>query len=120
MSLYEDIGGERSIEAALNVFYGKVTEDPRVSPFFEGLDVERIKRKQKAFLATAFGGRGGYDGRDLRTAHRRAVERGLDEPTFEVFMGHFRTTLEELGVPEPKIGEIMAIAEGGRDDVLNR
>ena len=55
-----------------------------------------------------------------RTAHRRAVERGLDEPTFEVFMGHFRTTLEELGVPEPKIGEIMAIAECGRDDVLNR
>lgn len=120
MSLYEDIGGKASIEAALNVFYGKVMGDPRVSVFFEGRDVERIKRKQKAFLAMAFGGPDGYDGRDLRAAHLRAVERGLDEPTFEVFMGHFRATLEELGVPEAKIDEIMAIAEGGRDDVLNR
>jgi hypothetical protein len=35
-------------------------------------------------------------------------------------MGHFRSTLQELGVPQPKIGEILSIAEGGRNDVLNR
>jgi len=35
-------------------------------------------------------------------------------------MGHFRATLDELGVPAPKIAEIVAIAEGGRNDVLNR
>jgi hypothetical protein len=35
-------------------------------------------------------------------------------------MGHFRATLEELGVPQPKITEIVSIAEGGRNDVLGR
>lgn len=119
MSLYEEIGGGEAIEAALEVFYEKVMDDPRVSVFFDGLDVGRIKRKQKAFLSMAFGGPKQYDGRTLRAAHHRAVESGLNEPVYEVFMGHFRSTLEELDVPEAKIGEIMAIAGTGRDDVLN-
>jgi hemoglobin len=120
MSLYREIGGEQAIQTALDRFYEKVLVDPRLSGFFEGLDVERVKRRQKAFLTMAFGGPNHYDGRDLRTAHRRAVERGLTEVVYEVFMGHFRTTLEELDVPRPKIQQIMEIAEGGRHDVLNR
>jgi truncated hemoglobin YjbI len=120
MSIYEEIGGGDAIEAALEVFYDKVMDDPRVSVFFDGLDVDRIKRKQKAFLSMALGGPKQYDGRTLRAAHHRAVEAGLDEPVYEVFMGHFQSTLEELEVPEGKIGEIMAIADTGRNDVLNR
>ena len=30
------------------------------------------------------------------------------------------STLQELGLPQPKITEILSIAEGGRNDVLNR
>lgn len=120
MSLYQQIGGEPAIETALDVFYGKVMKDPRVSVFFDGLDVQRIKRKQKAFLTMAFGGPDQYDGRTLRAAHRRAVEKGLDEPVYEIFMGHFRETLQELELPESKIEEVMGIADNGRADVLNR
>jgi hypothetical protein len=35
-------------------------------------------------------------------------------------MGHFRTTLEQLGVDEPKVAEVMAIADTGKNDVLGR
>lgn len=31
-------------------------------------------------------------------AHERAHGQGLNEALFEVFMGHFRSTLQELGV----------------------
>jgi hemoglobin len=120
MSLYEEIGGEQSIQTALDRFYDKVMDDRRVSRFFDGLDVQRIKHKQKAFLSMAFGGPADYDGRDLRAAHERAVSQGLREAEYEVFMGHFRDTLEELGVPDPKIRQILDIAATGRDDVLNR
>jgi hemoglobin len=119
MSLYEEIGGEQSIQAALERFYDKVMEDRRVSRFFEDLDVDRIKRKQKAFLSMAFGGPSAYDGRDLRAAHAYAVAQGLGEAEYEVFMGHFRDTLEELGVPDPQVRRILDIAATGRDDVLN-
>jgi truncated hemoglobin YjbI len=120
MSLYEEIGGEASIDAALDKFYPKILGDPRVNFLFEGIDMTRLRKHARAFLTMAFGGPNQYGGRDLRTAHTRARGQGLNDSLFEVFMGHFRSTLQELGVPQPKITEIVAIAEGGRNDVLNR
>jgi hemoglobin len=120
MSLYDEIGGEASIDAALDKFYPKILEDPRVSFLFAGIEMTRLRKHARAFLTMAFGGPNQYEGRDLRTAHARARGQGLNEPLFEVFMGHFRSTLQELGVPQPKIAEIVSIAEGGRNDVLNR
>ena len=119
-SLYEQIGGEVSIDAALDKFYPKILGDPRVSFLFEGIEMTRLRKHARAFLTMAFGGPNQYGGRDLRSAHARARGQGLNEALFEVFMGHFRATLEELGLPPPKIAEIAAIAEGGRSDVLGR
>ncbi len=120
MSLYETLGGDEAIAAALDHFYVKVLADGRVSPYFENVDVERVKERQREFLAMAFGGPNDYAGRDLRTAHTRARNRGLDEEGYEVFMGHFRDTLTEFGVDGDVIAEVMAIADTGKDDVLGR
>lgn len=120
MSLYDELGGEASIDAALDTFYPKILADTRISYLFAGTDMARLRKHARAFLSMVFGGPNRYQGRDLRTAHRRAVGQGLDEDAFEVFMGHFRATLEELGVPKGQIAEVVSIAEGGRDEVLNR
>jgi len=120
MSLYEEIGGDASIDAALDKFYPRILRDPRVSFLSEGVDMARLRKHARAFLTVAFGGPNQYQGRDLRNAHTRARGQGLNDALFEVFMGHFRSTLQELGVPQPKIAEIVSIAEGGRTDVLNR
>lgn len=120
MSLYDELGGEAAIQAALDLFYEKVMGDPRVAVFFDGIDVDRIKAKQHVFFTVAFGGEGAYDGRDMATAHRSAVAKGLDDERFDRFLDHFRDTLEELGVPEAKIEEVMAIPYSRRDEVLNR
>lgn len=120
MSLYDQLGGDTAISAALDRFYDKVLADPTVSVFFDGVDVDRVKEQQRSFLAMAFGGPSNYQGRDLRSAHAAARARGLGEEQYEVFMGHFRDTLVELGVPEPQVVEVMAIADTGKDDVLGR
>lgn len=120
MSLYEELGGAPALQMALDRFYEKVMADPPVAVFFDGLDVERIKAKQKAFWAIALGGEADYDGRDLRAAHRRAVDQGLDDELFDRFVGHFRDTLAELGVPAAKIEEVLAVTERHKDEVLNR
>lgn len=120
MSLYEQLGGDAAISAALDRFYEKVLGDPTVSVFFDRVDVDRVKERQRSFLAVAFGGPGTYRGRDLRTAHAASRARGLGPEQYEAFMGHFQATLEELGVPGPQIAEVMAIADTGRDDVLDR
>jgi hemoglobin len=120
MALYEEIGGEASIDASLDKFYPKIVGDPRVSFLFEGIDMARLRKHARAFLTMAFGGPNQYQGRDLRAAHAHPRVQGLNDTLFEVFMGHFRSTLQELGVPAPKIIEIVSIAEAGRNEVLDR
>ena len=78
------------------------------------------RAKQKSFLTMAFGGPHEYTGQDMRTAHAKLVEDGLNDSHFDKVAGHLQATLEELGVDAGAIGEVMAIAGSTRDDVLNR
>jgi len=120
-SLYERIGGEGAIMAAVNLFYAKVMADQRTRPYFAKLDMVAQTRRQIAFMTWAFGGPAEYKGRDLRTAHAELVDkRGLSDTHFDAVADHLRTTLVELGISADLIGEAMAIISGTRSQVLGR
>lgn len=119
-SLFERIGGEAAVNAAVDIFYRKVLSDDRINRFFEGVDMERQAGKQKAFLTYAFGGPHNYSGKDMRAAHAKLVERGLNDSHFDAVMEHLGGTLQELNVPADLIAEAAAIAESTRNDVLGR
>jgi len=117
-SLYERIGGDAAVDAAVDVFYRKVLADDRINQFFEGIDMEKQAVKQKAFLTFAFGGPANYSGKDMRLGHAHLVEKGLNGSHFDAVMENLGATLTELGVPGDLIGEAAAIAESVRGDVL--
>jgi hemoglobin len=119
-SLFERIGGEEAVMAAVDLFYQKVLADELTRPFFAGLDMAAQTRKQVAFMAWAFGAPEEYKGRDLRTAHAGLVARGLSDAHFDAVAGHLQATLEELGVTKDLIGEALAIVGSVRKEVLNR
>ncbi len=119
-SLYDRIGGEAALVAAVDIFYDKVLADELTRPFFEGLDMEAQTRKQLAFMAWAFGGPSDYKGRELRGAHQGLVKRGLNEAHFNAVARHLQATLEELGVAPDVIEEALTIVGSVRGDVLNR
>jgi len=119
--LFERLGGEPAIEAAVDAFYAKVLADPRIKHFFAGVDMDRQRRHQKMFLSYAFGGAPGYDGRGMRAAHQRLVDdMGLDDSHFDAVVENLGQTLTELGVAAELIGEVAGIAESIRGDVLGR
>ncbi len=118
-SLYEQLGGEATVEAVADLLYRKVLADPKISHFFDDVDMDAQRGKQKAFLSMVFGGPNGYAGRDLRSAHAPLVERGLNESHFGAVAGHLQDTLNELGVPADLVQEVMTIAASTHDDVLN-
>lgn len=120
MSLFDELGGSEALKAALDRFYEKVMADPKVSIFFEGMDVEQIKGKQRKFWAIALGGKADYNGRNLNAAHQQPREAGLTEELFHRFVGHFQSTLEEFEVPEEKIKQVIAITDKHKNEVLNR
>lgn len=120
MSLYEKLGGADAVNAAVDIFYRKVLSDDRVSRFFEDVDMERQAQKQKAFLTMVFGGPNNYSGLDMREGHKHLVKMGLDDSHVDAVIELLGATLQELGVGDADIGEVAAIANSVRDDVLDR
>ena len=119
-SLYERLGGDAALTAAVDIFYRKILADGSISQFFEDTDMDEQRAKQKNFLSMAFGGPNGYDGKDLREAHAPLVEKGLDDSHFDAVAKHLDATLRELGVADDLIGEVISIAASTREDVLNK
>lgn len=119
-TLYERIGGEPAVDAAVNIFYRKVLNDFRINRFFDNADMDKQIAKQKAFFTMAFGGPNNYTGKDMRNAHAHLVKMGLNDSHFDAVMEHLGTTLVELNVPQDLIAEAAAIALSTRDDVLGK
>jgi hemoglobin len=119
-NLYDQLGGAAAVEAAVELFYRKVLADPRISHFFEGVDVRRLATHQKAFLTMAFGGPARYRGQALRQGHAHLVARGLDDSHFDAVVELLGQTLVELGVGRELILRAASVAESVRDDVLGR
>ena len=119
-NIFDRIGGEAAVDAAVDLFYRKVLTDDRVDRFFDDIDMNDQRAKQKSFLTMVFGGPNDYTGKDLRESHKRLVDDGLDDSHFDVVAVHLQNTLEELGAPSDLVNEVMTLAASTRDDILNR
>ncbi len=120
-TLYNRLGGLDAVNAAVDIFYQKVLADPRINHFFENIDMDAQRKKQKIFMTYAFGGAPNYSGKAMREAHTTLVkEQGLNDDHFNAVAENLQTTLEELGVAADLISEVMTVVGSTRDEVLNR
>jgi hemoglobin len=119
-TLFEQLGGQPAVDAAVDLFYRKVLSDDRISHFFDAVDMDKQIGKQKAFLTMAFGGPHHYSGLDMRRAHAHLVAQGLNDSHFNAVAENLAGTLQEMGVAQNLIDQVMAIAESTRNDVLGR
>ena len=109
------------MDVVVDVFYRKVLEDELVAKFFEDIDMDRQRLKQKNFLCMAFGGPYQFSGMDLRNTHRRLVqEMGLADAHFDRVLQLFRDSLVEVNVSEKELNSMVEILETARADILNR
>lgn len=120
MSLYEEIGGDGAVNAAVDIFYRKVLQDDRIKRFFDGVDMEKQAAKQKAFLTMAFGGPHNYTGMDMRKGHAHLVKMGLNDSHFDAVVEDLAATLKELNVADNLIAQVAAVAETTRNDILGK
>jgi hemoglobin len=106
-SLYEELGGATAIAAVVEEFYARVLGDSTLAPLFAGIDLDRLRRHQTAFLASALGGPETYGGRSLRQAHAGLH---ITEAQFGAVAGHLGGALAACGVPgalvEAVIGQV--------------
>lgn len=119
-ALFNKLGGEGAVDAAVDIFYRKVLSDDRISDFFDDVDMDRQAAKQKAFLTMAFGGPNQYSGLDMRRGHAHLVKKGLNDGHFDAVVENLAATLQELNVPHQHISEVAALCETTRNDILGK
>lgn len=114
-TIYDRIGGADAISAAVDLFYRKVLGDDRVNPYFEGVNIGRLKAHQRAMITAVAGGPNSYEGRSMAEAHR-----GLDitNEAFDIVVGHLVATLQELGVPQDEIDRMAPPVLELRSDIV--
>lgn len=103
--LFELIGGPTTIQAATERFYDRVLQDENLRHFFEGADMTHLRSRQAMFVSMLFRATV-YTGKNIRDAHARSRDHGLNDGHFDLFLQHFRAALEEAGV-KPENAEII-------------
>jgi hemoglobin len=120
-TLFEQLGGNDAVNAAVDIFYDTyVLNDDRIKHFFEGVDMNKQRNKQRAFLTVAFGGPNNYTGEDMRKGHAHLLEKGLNDSHVDAVIEDLGKALKDLGVSDDLIGQVADIANSVRDDVLGR
>lgn len=119
-TLFQKLGGDAAVDAAVDIFYRKVLSDDRISGFFDDVDMDKQAAKQKSFLTMAFGGPNNYSGADMRRGHAHLVTRGLNDSHFDAVVENLAATLTELNVAKEYIAEVAALCETTRNDVLGK
>jgi hemoglobin len=120
-SLYDRVGGEPTIMAAVGILYEKLVSDDTTRSFFEGMEMDALVKKQIAFMAWALGGPSEYRGRDLRVAHAALVQsRGLTDMHFDAVMRHLAATLRDLDLDDATVDEVLRTLAPTRTAVLGR
>jgi hemoglobin len=102
--LYDSLGGAAGLEALVDRLYARVLADPLLSPWFESIDLPKLKGHQHAFLAVALGGPHAYAGRSLGHAHA-AID--LTHEAFDAMLGHLAGTLAEFGADEHAVEAVL-------------
>jgi hemoglobin len=114
-SVYEQIGGARAVEAAVERLYEKILADPDIRGSYAQTDMGRLKAHQRAFLTAALGGPDTYSGLTIRQAH---AGRGVTEAAFDGVVARLVATLEELAVPADVIPRIVAALAPLKSDIV--
>lgn len=115
MSVYEEIGGRAAVEAVVADFYERVLADSTLTPYFAGVDLDGLKRHQRAFVAAALGGPDAYEGKNMAAAHAGLR---ITDAAFDAVVGHLAVTMAIFDVPPPIRAQIAAALLPYRGDIV--
>lgn len=115
-TLYDQLGGEPAISAAVSLFYDRVMADPELRPFFDEARLPRLIRRQTQFFTQALGGPAVYKGPNMKAAHRKHP---VEPKHFQKVVEHLSATLDDLKVPPKMTEEVLSQLAPLASEIIN-
>ena len=120
-SLYERLGGVYAIAVVVDDFIDRIMGDPRlnanprVDEAHHRVTPQGFKYYVTEQVCWAAGGPQTYSGRSMFETHRELL---ITSEEWDAFMDDFHQSLAKFSVPERETGELVAIVESTRDDIV--
>jgi len=120
-TLYERLGGVYPIATVVDDLIDRVMVDsrlnanPRVDEAHHRVPPAGFKYLVTEMVCWAAGGPQKYTGRSMYESHK---EMKITAPEWEAFMDDLQQTLDKFGVPAHEQGELKAIVESTRADIV--
>ena len=114
-TLFDRLGGKPAIEAVVDEFLGRVSQDERINASFAGAHLPRLRQRLVEQICQASGGPCTYSGRDMKSVH---TGMGITGAQFDALAGHLVGALDKFKVPEKEKGELLAVIGPMRGDIV--
>lgn len=120
-SLYARLGGVYAIATVVDDFLERVLADsvlnanPRISAARQAVPRAGLKYRVTELVCQVTGGPCKYSGRTMKDAHAHLA---ITEGQWQALLGDFRASLAHFNVPAREQGELIAIVESTKGDIV--
>ncbi len=115
--VFEQFGGMPGMTALMDDFMVVLLEDPRMRPFFEKVDHDRVKRQLAEQFCAILGGGCAYSGRDMKETHAAFA---IDKADFNALVEDLQIAMDRRGVPFRAQNKLLAILAPMHREVITR
>jgi hemoglobin len=121
-TLYERLGGKKSITAVVDEFVGRVAADGRINAFFKdtAADPKRLAKFKKNLvdqICQASGGPCKYMGKDMKTAH---AGMGITSADFNALVEDLVAALDKFKVGDKEKNDLLGALGPMKSDIVTK
>jgi hemoglobin len=113
-SMYDRIGGGPAIGSVVEQLYDWILADKQLQPYFDGVEIPRVKRHMAALLSDVLGGPVPYSGPDLREAHS---ELGVTSEDYDRVVDLAAAALLLAHVPRDVVAAVEGVLEQTKSQI---
>jgi hemoglobin len=119
-TLFDAIGGEKTITALVDYFYNKVENDPVLMKVFPA-DLQAGKVYQRLFLMQVFGGPNDYSRlRGHPRLRMRHMPFPIDQQARDLWVAYMLEAIDVVGISEPHRTQMREYMENGATFMINQ
>ena len=115
--VFEQFGGMPGMTALMDEFMVILLEDPRMRPFFEKVEHDRVKRQLAEQFCAILGGGCVYSGRDMKETHAAFA---IDKADFNALVEDLQIAMDRRDIPFRAQNKLLALLAPMHREVINR